>query len=189
MISPGRPFTAHRLRFSDRSISNMTGILFPLLLVSCMGNTLPGADARESVIESKCLTRIRQHYKEPAEVRSDRDYKTMKLKALLFVGNDGAVKSSELLRDSQVVYLPDPGKQEAKPPEPDYKGLSTPEKTKAVEDALLRAVKKSSPLPVAGCSYAGPYSMSLEYAPTAKTPWILRLGPPPQKPPVEPKKR
>ncbi len=73
----------------------MTRILLPLLLVSSMSSALPGADARESAIESKCLSRIRQHYKEPAEARSDRDYKTMKLKALLFVGNDAAVKSSE----------------------------------------------------------------------------------------------
>ncbi len=173
----------------QRRVSNMTRILLPLLLLSCMGSALPGADARESAIESKCLTRIRQHYKEPAEARSDRDYSTMKLKALLSVGNDGSVKSSELLRDSQIVYLPDPGKQKARPAEPDYKGLSTPERTKVVEDALLRAINESSPLPVAGCSYAGPYSMSLEYAPAAKSPWILRLSPPPQKPPIEPKKR
>lgn len=167
----------------------MTRVVLLLLLGFGIGGALPGAMARESAIESKCLARIRQHYKEPAEVKSDKDYSTMKLKALLFVANDGALKSSQLLKDSQIVYLPEPGKQKAKPPEPDYKGLSTPEKTKAVEEALLRAVKESSPLPVAGCSYSGPYSMSLEYAPSAKNPWILRLSPPPQKSPVEPKKR
>lgn len=159
-----------------------------LLLFFCIGFALPEAKARESAVESKCLDRIRRHYKEPAEVKSDKDYRKMKLKALLFVGKGGAVISSQLLRDSQIIYLPDPGTQKAKPPVPDYKGLSTVQKTKAAEDAFLRAINESSPLPIAGCSYAGPYSISLEYSPAAKNPWILRLSPPPHKPPVETKK-